>query len=554
MRSLKVTSGKNSASGSKSFLSEVSCTSSVSCHCEKHSVSHKFNTQEGAECMKSKNKSENRSLKDFGMNKELLDSKTKPHLASCGFHNDTNVAADISGGSVDSSSQKKPSKSIVILGIPDKTDRKIVIRQFAKYGLIKSNKFIGAAVHIEYINCQSVEKVLADQAKQKICVDGKEILVQKSGKTAKKAFQIGKIPINAKMLLCSEEMFLERLDGFLVKYQLSSCDIEKQQLVCECILSSLKYFSPRLYPYGSRVTGLASEDSDLDLFIDITKPCHYVNSKYQRTTQELIIHDAAEDIISSGNFRNIVQIPQANVPLLSCVHIHTGLKCDLTFRYPHQVQNTSLIRTFLSIDHRVRPLILLIRHWIKAHRLSGQGKFSSYSISLMCIFYLQQIPNKPVLPSVALLMKFAKDQERVLIENWDCGFSEDISFIPKSWNDSSLFFLVKGFFKYYSEFDMASMVLCPFLGVAIRKNLFHPGMEHHLPAEFEKYKSNRSKGLAESLKVDQLLCIQDPFVHNHNVALQNRSNIVEHFKILCHIYASEHHNQEMLSAFPSPGN
>ncbi|XP_071447666.1 speckle targeted PIP5K1A-regulated poly(A) polymerase-like [Hetaerina americana] len=439
-------------------------------------------------------------------------------------------------------------KRIIIEGFSAGDDKNCIARQFSKYGFIKSQIFYGATIHIEYFEWQSVERLFAELTNGTITIDGKEILVKKNRNKPKKGLQIEKIPEKLKNLFSIEDKFISQVTELLENFQLDLREVGKQQVACESILSSLKKFAPKIYPYGSRISGLASKNSDFDIFVFITKPYKYFKKMYLRHTQELIIHEAAHSIRSSGDFRNVVKIPKALVPLIRCQHLPTGLKCDLTFRYPYQVYNTGLIITFMSIDHRVRPLILLIRYWANTHGFLGRGKFTSYSLTLMCIFYLQQIPNYPVLPSVSLLMKLARDNEKASYGLWNCGYCEDISLIPKLVNDSSLFHLVKGFFKFFAEFDAENMVVCPFLGKAMLKSIFLPGKEHLLPVEFENYKSNCRENLTEPLKVDHVLCIQDPFIHDFNVARLNHKDVVESFQLCCYLYTQEQNYEDELCA------
>lgn len=80
----------------------------------------------------------------------------------------------------------------------------------------------------------------------------------------------------------------------------------------------------------------------------------------------------------------------AKVPVLKLEHAN-GVKVDLCFNNLNGVRNTALLRTYVHCDPRVRQLILAVKAWAKAHGLNeaGNGFFSSYSHTLLVIFFLQ---------------------------------------------------------------------------------------------------------------------------------------------------------------------
>lgn len=50
------------------------------------------------------------------------------------------------------------------------------------------------------------------------------------------------------------------------------------------------------------------------------------------------------------------------------------LACDLNVNNTISLQNTRMIKTYVAIDPRVRPLILIIKHWTKQRKLNDAGK------------------------------------------------------------------------------------------------------------------------------------------------------------------------------------
>jgi DNA polymerase sigma len=52
------------------------------------------------------------------------------------------------------------------------------------------------------------------------------------------------------------------------------------------------------------------------------------------------------------------------------------------------LQNTKMIKTYVSIDPRVRPLILFIKHWAKQRNINDAGKKKRWILScILPIFF-----------------------------------------------------------------------------------------------------------------------------------------------------------------------
>jgi DNA polymerase sigma len=50
-----------------------------------------------------------------------------------------------------------------------------------------------------------------------------------------------------------------------------------------------------------------------------------------------------------------------------------NLACDINVNNTIALCNTWMIRTFIDIDPRVRPLAMIIKHWAKQRQLSDAG-------------------------------------------------------------------------------------------------------------------------------------------------------------------------------------
>jgi DNA polymerase sigma len=58
----------------------------------------------------------------------------------------------------------------------------------------------------------------------------------------------------------------------------------------------------------------------------------------------------------------------------------------------------------LSLDKRVRPVILFVKHWASLHELTGPSNITNYALTWLVIFYLQEASGFG-LPSVQQLQQ-----------------------------------------------------------------------------------------------------------------------------------------------------
>lgn len=67
--------------------------------------------------------------------------------------------------------------------------------------------------------------------------------------------------------------------------------------------------------------------------------------------------------------------------------------CDISLQNQLAVANTKLLRTYGSIDPRVRILVFIVKHWAKSRHLNSpsDGTLSSYGFILCLIHFLQVI-------------------------------------------------------------------------------------------------------------------------------------------------------------------
>ena len=64
----------------------------------------------------------------------------------------------------------------------------------------------------------------------------------------------------------------------------------------------------------------------------------------------------------------------AKVPIVKCCDPELELACDINVNNPLALENTRMIRTYVQLDDRVRPLAKIIKYWTKRRLLNDAGK------------------------------------------------------------------------------------------------------------------------------------------------------------------------------------
>ncbi|KAJ8934242.1 hypothetical protein NQ314_013488 [Rhamnusium bicolor] len=293
----------------------------------------------------------------------------------------------------------------------------------------------------------------------------------------------------------------------------------KYRRICEELYNILSVF-PHCYvhPFGSTITGLNFNNSDIDVFISgIKRDENDVPYLYKTRTL----------LLNSQRFSNAVVIRNAKIPILKCVHIKTGIRCDINLKNMLGVCNSQLINYYLNIDSKIRKLMMVLKYWAKVHKFTGQSHlFSNYSLSMMLIFFLQQEPYN--IPSVLSLQQNPNCFR--FHDGWNGGFQQ-IPVNSTSVRDTSLLKLLEKFFTFYVEFEYGVNIICPYLGETIKKDQFRD--LDTLPNGFDSYKEHIQGGTP--LKVNATICVQDPFEHSRNITPIVSASTLDKFVSFCRL-------------------
>ena len=72
--------------------------------------------------------------------------------------------------------------------------------------------------------------------------------------------------------------------------------------------------------------------------------------------------------------QKIVCVSSAKVPIVKIWDPELKLACDLNVNNSDALENTRMIKTYVQIDDRVRPLAMIIKYWISRRIINDAGK------------------------------------------------------------------------------------------------------------------------------------------------------------------------------------
>lgn len=299
-------------------------------------------------------------------------------------------------------------------------------------------------------------------------------------------------------------------------------DVLDREDICRRIHQtfSRKFPNCMVYSFGSSVNGLGFRGCDLDVYVDIGGSdytgCDQDNPLLDipAMLEKQKVYEATRLLRSIPQCSQIQPIPSARVPIVKFVHRSTGIHCDMSFKNRASSCNTKFIRMCVGSDKRIRPVMVTIRYFAKKYDLAGGGgkmRMSNYALTMMIIFYLQQIDN-PLLHPVSV---YQEDVEPDLISGWNCAFTreDDLHLLPRlPQNNLNVLQLVTGFFTFYAAYNFKDLIICPILGRSISRKDVGRGKPLPYPLSKAPVFIGRDK-----LLIDKPICLQDPFELCFNV-------------------------------------
>lgn len=72
--------------------------------------------------------------------------------------------------------------------------------------------------------------------------------------------------------------------------------------------------------------------------------------------------------------KQVICVSTAKVPIVKILDPELNLACDMNVNNTLALENTRMIKTYVEIDPRVRPLAMIIKHWTKRRIVNDAGK------------------------------------------------------------------------------------------------------------------------------------------------------------------------------------
>lgn len=147
--------------------------------------------------------------------------------------------------------------------------------------------------------------------------------------------------------------------------------------------------------FGSAMNGFLSRGADLDV------SCFKNNNPDQDS--QLSVQELKYRILpllrTQPSFKVTQEIWSARVPIIHLRFLNI-IDVDLSCHNPQALQNTHLLRAYAELSPLVRQLVLCVKFWAKGQGVCGapKGYLSSYSFSLLVIYFLQVDQQLPCLP------------------------------------------------------------------------------------------------------------------------------------------------------------
>lgn len=243
----------------------------------------------------------------------------------------------------------------------------------------------------------------------------------------------------------------------------------------------------RVLPFGSTINDLGTNTSDVDICI--------LTSWLGLQGVEMLA-----EVFRKHGMENVFCVPGARVPIVKLWDPELQLSCDMNINTQLGIMNSRMVKTYVAIDHRVRPFAMIIKHWARKRVLNDAangGTISTYTWICMVINFLQ-MRSPPILPSLHDMPHELSPDNQVINGN-NTSFFSDLTKLEGfgSANKESLGGLLYAFFRKFAiEFDY----------------------DHHVASvRHGCYLTKESKGWHLPGKHYRLLCVEEPFDTSRNL-------------------------------------
>ncbi|KAJ1901240.1 hypothetical protein LPJ66_000919 [Kickxella alabastrina] len=154
----------------------------------------------------------------------------------------------------------------------------------------------------------------------------------------------------------------------------------------------------RVSLFGSRVYGMCSNSSDLD--ISVTAELDTIDYD---TALVRFLNQVARMIGRVRGFSHVVKITRTRVPIIKFTYMTpsgTRLDGDISINNNMGVAKTDMIAQYIRMDPRVRRVLLVLKQWGARREIPNYNVMNSYSLMMMGITFLI---NQGVVPPLQML-------------------------------------------------------------------------------------------------------------------------------------------------------
>lgn len=263
-----------------------------------------------------------------------------------------------------------------------------------------------------------------------------------------------------------------------------------------------------LYMIGSSLTDLGSNNSDADLCLIIYDSNYNIDQKYEEKSNAILKLNELSKILQLNGISISPKVIPALVPILK-FETSSGVEVNINLNRIVTIRNTHLLYTYSRIDWRVSPLILCVKLWARKNAINCAytKSLTSYSLSLMVIYFLQSVCNPPVVPCLLTLYPQLFTQNVTKLRLGDVSM---IRFITR--NKQSLGQLFSGFMEYFGiNFTFRDVI-------SIRTGLL-------LDRNFCKHKIENSE---KPRQFTCHICIEEPFDGSNTSHAVHDCNVFRH--------------------------
>ncbi|XP_065210992.1 uncharacterized protein LOC135839062 [Planococcus citri] len=278
--------------------------------------------------------------------------------------------------------------------------------------------------------------------------------------------------------------------------------------IMDCLKDVFKScgYQAYLYVYGSYYTGLCTEDSDVDISFEFL-------GHDSGTTPKDIPRSIEKILRSLTYFSKVKLISNARVPFIRFIYKRYRKECSITFENRMALQNSKLIKLYLTLNPNLKTLTLYLKHLLNKYDMRGIGRITTHILFWLIVFFMQR---KGLLPP-AVYVRLACSSKNV-ISGTNCAVPDYYLYLSsKSSSSSDLYSLLLDFAAFYRDFKFLKYVMSPHIGEA------YP---------IDQVENLKGSGSSRIFGIS-FINLQHPSDLNMNLAEQTRITTVNKFRVLC---------------------